>query len=109
MQRTSLFFEFTRQLYFIWVYLCPLCECYIIIIRNLTHYNESKQTLLGIAWCQNCGKEYFSKNLSKWTSGNEIIDEIIKKAQFEAKYNTKYVEWIPYDEFDKIKQIGKGG
>src|SRR5947199_10374678 len=34
-----------------------------------------EQILSGYIWCQNCGRKYFIENLSKWTSGNEIIDE----------------------------------
>jgi len=60
-------------------------------------------------WCRICRKEYFINNLSKWTSGHEFIDDLIKVTQLNAKSEIEYVEWIPYNEFKNINQIGIGG
>src|SRR4051794_18198315 len=60
-------------------------------------------------WCQNCGRKYFTDNLSKWTSGHESIDNLIKDIQLDAKSEIEYIDWIPYNEFKDIEQIGKGG
>ncbi|UZO02907.1 uncharacterized protein OCT59_021385 [Rhizophagus irregularis] len=60
-------------------------------------------------WCQNCAKKYFINNISKWTSGHEVIDNLIKEFQFKAKNEFECIEWIPFNEFDIIKEIGKGG
>jgi serine/threonine protein kinase len=42
-----------------------------------------------------------------WTSGNEKIDDFIKEKQLEI--SSTLFEWIPYHQFEKIKEIGKGG
>ncbi|CAB5394652.1 unnamed protein product [Rhizophagus irregularis] len=60
-------------------------------------------------WCQNCAKKYFINNISKWISGHEVIDNLIKEFQFKAKNEFECIEWIPFNEFDIIKEIGKGG
>ncbi|CAB5379532.1 unnamed protein product [Rhizophagus irregularis] len=49
-------------------------------------------------------------NITNWISGNEIIDNIIQEMQFKIKYYPNVVfEWIPYNQFDEIKEIGKNG
>ncbi|EXX60967.1 Cdc15p [Rhizophagus irregularis DAOM 197198w] len=65
--------------------------------------------LTGLYWCQNCGKKYFTDNFSKWTSGNDYIDELIRDTQKNAMDTTDYIEWIPYSELEIMKQIGEGG
>jgi hypothetical protein len=44
-----------------------------------------------------------------WPSENEKIDDFIKKMQLniESYHNNKIFEWIPYNQFNKIKEIGK--
>ncbi|GBB87752.1 hypothetical protein RclHR1_14240001 [Rhizophagus clarus] len=51
--------------------------------------------------------EFLTKNFANWTSGNEIIDNFIQERQ--SKYNGygKVFEWVPYDKFIEIKEIGK--
>ncbi|CAB5367037.1 unnamed protein product [Rhizophagus irregularis] len=45
-----------------------------------------------------------------WTSGNEIIDDFIQERQLKINdYNDVVFEWIPYSQFNNIKEIGKGG
>jgi serine/threonine protein kinase len=44
-----------------------------------------------------------------WTSGNEKIDDFIQETQFEANNPVIVYVWIPYNQFNKIKKIGKGG
>ncbi|GES83242.1 kinase-like domain-containing protein [Rhizophagus clarus] len=51
-----------------------------------------------------------SINLINWASGNEKIGNFIQKRQFDTKYHDDVVlEWIPYSQFDQIKEIGKNG
>jgi hypothetical protein len=42
-------------------------------------------------------------NYMNWISENEIIDDLIQ----EMLSNDKIFEWIPYDQFNEIKEIGK--
>src|SRR4051812_23590280 len=59
-------------------------------------------------WCEPCTSTRFKNDFDKWTSGNETIDKFIQEAQQNADYH-KIIEWIPYDRFQDIKQITKGG
>ncbi len=48
-----------------------------------------------------------------WTSRNPDIDKFIKDTMYKAK-NTylnspKFLEWVPFNRFTDIKQIGEGG
>jgi hypothetical protein len=42
-------------------------------------------------------------NLINWTSGNEKIDNFI----IEMLNNNTILEWIPYNQFNEIKEAGK--
>ena len=53
-----------------------------------------------------------------WTSGNSEIDHFIKDTIYNAKeyYNRDtgkdhplFLEWVPFDRFEDIKEIGEGG
>ena len=66
-------------------------------------------------WC----KEYVPSCLIEgWTSGNSEIDHFIKDTIYNAKeyydddineYCALFLEWVPFDRFKDIKQIGEGG
>src|SRR5947209_3404593 len=54
-------------------------------------------------WCKKCVP---SCVIEGWTSGNSEIDNFIK----DTIYNTRgHLEWVPFDRFEDIKQIGEGG
>jgi hypothetical protein len=38
---------------------------------------------------------------------NETIDKLIQKMQLNIKNQNNIVEWIPYDQFNDIKELGK--
>ncbi|CAB4430490.1 unnamed protein product [Rhizophagus irregularis] len=45
-----------------------------------------------------------------WTSGNNDLDKFIKDTIYNEKNKyTKFLEWVPFDKFKDIKQIGIGG
>ena len=60
------------------------------------------------AWCQSCDPQLLTQG---WTSGNEIIDELIKSTQLKSnRYcNDDYLQWVPYDELKDIEKIDEGG
>src|SRR5947208_3142764 len=60
------------------------------------------------SWCQSCDLQTLTQG---WTSGNEILDKIIKSTQLEAKGydNHYYLQWVPYDDLKDIEKIGEGG
>ena len=59
-------------------------------------------------WCKECVPSCIAK---EWTSGNSEIDDFIKDTIYNAKYYgyPKFLEWVPFDRFEDIKQIGEGG
>ncbi|RGB38873.1 kinase-like domain-containing protein [Rhizophagus diaphanus] len=42
-----------------------------------------------------------------WTSGNEKIDDFIQEIQFKTNNPDIVFEWIPYNQFNEIKETGK--
>src|SRR5690349_18999592 len=69
-------------------------------------YNQNQEC---VWWCNPCNSKHFKSNFDKWTSGNEKIDKFIQNAQLNADDWRKAIEWIPYNRFKDIKEIGKGG
>ncbi|GES80879.1 kinase-like domain-containing protein [Rhizophagus clarus] len=67
------------------------------------------------SWCKECVPHNI---IDGWTSENHDIDEFIKDTIYDAKlkYDNNYdinkyplfLEWVPFDEFKDIKQIGDG-
>src|ERR1044071_6130158 len=57
-------------------------------------------------WCKECVPSCL---IEGWTSGNSEIDNFIKDTIYNAKYRSNKLEWVPFDRFEDIKQIGKGG
>ena len=63
-------------------------------------------------WCKECVPRCIVEG---WTSENHDIDEFIKDTIYNAKYlhgnnsYTFFLEWVPFDRFEDIKQIGEGG
>src|SRR5688572_4936188 len=55
-------------------------------------------------WCKECVPSYL---IEGWTSGNSEIDNFIKDTIYNAKQ--RFLEWVPFDRFEDIKQIGEGG
>ena len=67
---------------------------------------ECNEPGTGWYWCQSCNAKRSKKN---WTSGNKDIDEFIQQAQLNAVHYYKYLEWIPFEKFQNITYITKGG
>ena len=60
-------------------------------------------------WCKECVPSCL---IEGWTSGNSEIDNFIKNTIYNAKdyyYYPIFLEWVPFDRFEDIKQIGEGG
>ncbi|CAB5321224.1 unnamed protein product [Rhizophagus irregularis] len=85
-------------------------------------YNPDDKKL----WCKECVPHYI---IEGWTSENHDIDKFIKETIYNAKYYYDdyyngdsysnddikdsnfpiFLEWVPFDNFENIKQIGEGG
>ena len=50
-------------------------------------------------WCKPCQIDNLKGNFINWTSGNKKIDDSIDIV----------FEWIPYNQFNDFKEIGRGG
>ncbi|RHZ69986.1 hypothetical protein Glove_276g78 [Diversispora epigaea] len=61
------------------------------------------------SWCKPCNSTRFRNDFDKWTSENEKIDKFIQDAQLNADRTSKVIEWMPYERFQDIKEIAKGG
>ncbi|CAG8680764.1 7153_t:CDS:2 [Cetraspora pellucida] len=47
--------------------------------------------------------------INGWTSGLKDLDKLIQKTQRKAtKWTDNYLEWIDFDQFEDIKEIGEG-
>jgi hypothetical protein len=71
-------------------------------------YNNNMVENIDDKWCQRCQIDYLENNFEICkASGNEKIDSLIQEMQL--KINNTVFEWIPYKQFNNIKEIGKGG
>ena len=78
--------------------------------KNCLYCNEP---FIEKLWCEKCNP---FKVIEGWFSGNSVIDKFIKDTMYDGRnhesINRNYVlflEWIPFDRFEDIKQIGEGG
>src|ERR1043166_3778149 len=68
-------------------------------------YNPKEERL----WCKECVPSCI---IEGWTSGNDEIDNFIKNTICNARsyYGySKFLEWVSFDRFEDIIQIGEGG
>jgi hypothetical protein len=70
---------------------------------------DCQEDCLATLYCERCIREYLKSNFSNWTSGNADIDKLIQKCQLETLGPGKIMEWIPYNNFENIKYLTKGG
>ena len=67
-------------------------------------------TDINYKWCKPCQTNNLKENFTNWTSGNKKIDGFIQDMQLKInKYSDIIFEWIPYNQFSDIKEIGRGG
>ena len=87
----------------------PNTKDYIVVYSNV--YCEkcsNKYTDIANNWCNPCQINYLKNNFTNWTSGNEKIDDFIQEMQLKINYQSDIIfEWIPYNQFNKIKKTGK--
>ncbi|EXX66494.1 Cmk2p [Rhizophagus irregularis DAOM 197198w] len=83
----------------------PDTKNYILIFNNILLENYCAKcnkiyTNIQYNWCKLC-------NFMSWKSGNNRIDNLIQLLKINEPSDTRF-EWIPYDQFNKIRTIGKG-
>ncbi|POG58898.1 kinase-like domain-containing protein [Rhizophagus irregularis DAOM 181602=DAOM 197198] len=70
---------------------------------------ECNEPGTGQNWCQPCNAKRFEDNFKNWTSGNKDIDKVIQESQLNAVHFKKFLEWIPFEKFQNITYVAKGG
>ncbi|GES76378.1 kinase-like domain-containing protein [Rhizophagus clarus] len=90
----------------------PYTNDYIMVLEDGKDYYcekcDEKYTDINHKWCKTCQINYLKRNFINWTSGNEKIDESIQEMQSRiGSCNDIVLEWIPYDRFYNIKEVGK--
>jgi hypothetical protein len=84
----------------------PNTKDYIIILQD--EYNEKYENIED-EWCKLYKMNYFKVNFTIWKCDEEIIDDFIQKMELKInKSSDLRFEWIPYNQFTNIKEVGKG-
>jgi hypothetical protein len=89
----------------------PVTKDYIMVLEY-SNCKRCGETFTNIKqkWCKPCQINKLNQNFANWTSGNEKIDNFIQEMQLKIISPVdRIVEWIPYDQFNNIIEIGKSG
>ncbi|RGB25210.1 kinase-like domain-containing protein [Rhizophagus diaphanus] len=70
---------------------------------------ECNEPGMGENWCQSCNSKRFKENFKNWTSGNKYIDELIQHSQLNSLHRLNCLEWIPFEKFQNVIYITRGG
>ncbi|CAB5369457.1 unnamed protein product [Rhizophagus irregularis] len=71
---------------------------------------DEKYTSINYEWCRQCQRNNLTNNFMEWTSGNKKVDAFIQEMQLKINNIHDIIfEWIPYNHFNDIKKIDKGG
>ena len=58
-------------------------------------------------WCKLCQVNYLKNNFIISTSGNDEIDHFVQDKQLKIDPWSIVFEWIPYNQFNEIKELSK--
>ena len=70
---------------------------------------ECNEPGTGRGWCKPCNAKRFTENFKNWISGNKDIDEFIQQSQLDAVCFSKCLEWVPFEKFQDVTYITRGG
>ncbi|RIA99730.1 kinase-like domain-containing protein [Glomus cerebriforme] len=70
---------------------------------------ECNEPGTGWSWCRLCNSKRFKENFKNWTSGNKDIDELLQHSQLNAVHYRNCLEWIPFENFQHVTYITRGG
>ncbi|GBC05292.1 hypothetical protein RclHR1_06160003 [Rhizophagus clarus] len=85
------------------------CQLRNTFTKELNDCPECNKPRISFGWCKECEANSMKENFSYWTSGNEEIDKLIRHSQLNAAQVCDYLEWIPFEKFEMVKYIGRGG
>ncbi|GET03664.1 kinase-like domain-containing protein [Rhizophagus clarus] len=87
----------------------PNTKNYIMIFAN-TYCKKCGEKLTNLVydWCKSCQIYDLRNKFTQWTSGHEIIDNLIQEMQLRVETCHDIIfEWIPYNQFNDIKEIDR--
>ena len=89
----------------------PDTKDYIIVLQDgFCNKCGEKCTNIIAKWCKQCQIDNLKGNFTNWTSGSEKIDNFTQEMQLKIENTAdKVFEWIPYNQFSDIKEIGRNG
>ncbi|CAB5198479.1 unnamed protein product [Rhizophagus irregularis] len=70
---------------------------------------ECGKPRISFGWCKDCETNSMKENFPYWTSENKEIDDLIHYTQLNASQTCDYLEWIPFEKFEMVRYIGRGG
>jgi hypothetical protein len=70
---------------------------------------KCQQECLATSYCEHCVRIFLKNNFTRWSSGNNDIDDLIQTCQMETFRPSKIIEWIPYSNLQNILYKTKGG
>jgi hypothetical protein len=86
----------------------PDTKDYVMVLKNEYCEKCDKRYIDTDQWCKPCQINYLKKNFANWTSENEKIDDFIQEMQLRINSKADVIfEWIPYNMFNSVKEIGK--
>jgi serine/threonine protein kinase len=59
--------------------------------------------------CLSCIIGHFKKDFDEWTSGNEVINKLIRDNHLSFNNYNDLLEWIPYSQLKNCEYIAEGG
>ncbi|CAJ0745608.1 3111_t:CDS:2 [Entrophospora sp. SA101] len=65
--------------------------------------DQCEKWCYSIEYCELCIRQHLEKQFMSWTSGNQGIDELIRKCQLNTLVPYGIVEWIPYENFNNVQ------
>ena len=71
--------------------------------------DKCHQKCTGYNWCHPCITKQIQNGFDKWTSKDREIDHFIQQTQLNANKSREIVEWIPFDRFENVTYLSKGG
>ncbi|PKB96337.1 hypothetical protein RhiirA5_435001 [Rhizophagus irregularis] len=102
-------FEFRKQIVLADKILTNDEKTYAIRLLTKNICENCKKECLATLYCEYCVRNYLKKDFSNWTSGNDVIDNLIQKCQLETTRPNVIVEWIPHSNLENINYLTKGG
>ena len=82
------------------------------VAYGISQNSETKNYILVVSYenyCEKCGKEYINIKTKFCGTCQFNKDEEINNFIKEQSSSNEIFKWIPYDQFNDIKAIGKGG